>query len=507
MSAVELRDYQAESVAQLRAGIAAGKRKQVLVSPTGSGKTEIACFMLQEAARKMSRAMVIVDRVVLVDQTSQRLDHYGIAHGVVQAGHWRFRSWERIQVCSAQTLERRGIPADVQVVFVDEAHCMRKKVTEFLERTGAVVVGLTATPFTKGMGQVYDGMVNVTTTDELIARNYLAPLKVYAATAINTKGMKVVAGEWSEKEIEQRGMAIIGDIVSEWQQKTQLHFGGPVKTIVFSATVQHGEELCRQFAAAGFNFQQISYKDGDEDARRRLVEEFKRADSTIHGLVSCEVLTKGFDVPDVLCGISARPYRKSLSSHIQQLGRLMRTAPGKEFGLWLDHSGNYLRFFKDTAEIFRDGVTELDDGRRESVARKEPEQKEKDQIKCKCGLILQPGQVKCPACGHERRSRPLVDIQPGQMVEVDGNKLNSTTSWEEKKDFIGGLRAWAEAHNYNPGWVAHKYKARFGVWPNDPRVKDAPAKAYTPELQRWLKSQAIRYAKSRESLPPLEARA
>ncbi len=498
MSAVELRDYQTESVAQLRAGIAAGKRKQVLVSPTGSGKTEIACYMLQEAARKLSRAMVIVDRVVLVDQTSQRLDQYGIPHGVVQAGHWRFRGWERLQVCSAQTLERRGIPDDVQVVFVDEAHCMRKKVTEFLEKTGAIVVGLTATPFTKGMAKVYNGMVNVTTTNELIARGYLAPLKVYAATAINTKGMKVVAGEWSEKEIEKRGMAIIGDIVAEWQQKTELHFGGPVKTIVFSATVKHGEELCRQFAAAGFNFQQISYKDGDADTRRRLVEEFKRPDSTIHGLVSCEVLTKGFDVPDVLCGISARPYRKSLSSHMQQLGRLMRTAPGKEFGLWLDHSGNYLRFYKDTEQVFREGVHTLDDGKRESQARKEPSQKEREQVRCKCGLILQPGQKACPACGAERRTRTLIDMAPGQMVEVEGTSLNKSTTWEEKRAFIGGLRAYAAAHGYAAGWVAHKYKDRFGVWPNDARVKDVPPMEYSPELKRWLKSRAIRYAKSRE---------
>jgi DNA repair protein RadD len=57
-------------------------------------------------------------------------------------------------------------------VFVDEAHCMRKVVTEFLQKTEAVVVGLTATPFTKGMGKVYTNLVNVTTMNELIAQGF-----------------------------------------------------------------------------------------------------------------------------------------------------------------------------------------------------------------------------------------------------------------------------------------------------------------------------------------------
>lgn len=337
MTKVILRPYQDRAVEMLREGIRAGYRKQILMSPTGSGKTEIGCFMLQEAQRKGARALFIVDRVVLVDQTSDRLDQYGISHGVIQSGHWRFRTYENIQVCSAQTIERRGIPDDVSVIFVDEAHCLRKKIVEHLQQTDAIVIGLSATPFTKGLASVYSNLVNVITMNELIEQKYLVPLKMYAAKSINVEGMKIVAGEWSEKDIQTRGLEIVGDIIAEWKSKTELHFGGPVKTIVFSATVDHGAELCRQFQAAGFNFHQISYKDGGDEHRRALIAEFRRPDSEIHGLISCEVFTKGFDVPDVLCGVSARPYRKSLSSHIQQMGRVMRSAPGKDFGLWLDH--------------------------------------------------------------------------------------------------------------------------------------------------------------------------
>lgn len=146
-----------------------------------------------------------------------------------------------------------------------------------------------------------------------------------------------------------------------WVQQTGKFFGRPVKTIVFSPSVKHGEELCRQFAEAGFNFQQISYLDASDNERRDKIREFRKPDSAIHGLVSCAVLTKGFDVPDVLCGISCRPYRKSLSSHIQEVGRVMRVFPGKEFGLWLDHSGNCISFADDTAWLYEHGVDSLSD--------------------------------------------------------------------------------------------------------------------------------------------------
>lgn len=499
MSEVVLRDYQANAVEMVRDGIRAGHKKQVLMAPTGAGKTEIACGMLQEAYRKTSRALFIVDRVVLVDQTSERLDRYKIPHGVQQAQHWRCRPWERIQVCSAQTIEKRGIPEDVAVVFIDEAHCMRKKVSEFIKSTDAVVIGLTATPFTKGMGKLYSNLVNVTTMNKLIADGFLVPLKTYAAKAIDVTGMKVVAGEWSDREIEERGIDIIGDIVAEWSDKTEKHFGGPVKTICFSATVDHGEELCRQFRAAGFNFQQISYKDGGDEHRRGLIDEFRKPDSEIHGLVSCEVFTKGFDVPDVLCGISARPYRKSLSSHMQQMGRVMRASPGKTFGLWLDHSGNALRFMADTADVFESGCTELDDGKREEKARKEPTERERNDIRCSCGFVMQGFEKVCPGCGKERKRLSMVETLPGQMVELDGKKANKQYTWEQKEAFIGGLRSHAQERGYQPGWVAHQYHSKFGVWPNDARLKHVPPGPISIDVSNWIRSQQIRFAKAKKA--------
>ena len=500
---MELRPYQLDSIEALREGIRKGHRRQLLCSPTGSGKTVIASFLMQEASNKMSRAAFIVDRVTLVDQTSRTFDEYGIAHGVIQANHWRAKPWERIQVCSAQTLARRAFPGDLNLIIVDECHTMYKGTLDFLKKNPAIaVLGLTATPFSKGMGKIYTNVVNVTTTDKLVAEGFLAPLKAYAAKRIDMTGAKVkFDGEWEDAEIEKRGLAIVGDVVQGWIEKTTQHFGGPVKTIVFSATVAHGEELCRQFQAAGFNFQQCSYKDDDEQ-RRRLVEEFRKADSNIMGLVSVEALAKGFDVPDILCGISCRPYRKSLSGHIQSMGRVMRPAPGKEFALWLDHGGNYLRFAEDTAEFFANGVSDLNDRGLDAKVRGEPDERENNFACQQCRFLMAAKDLFCPCCGWVRpKRRNDIDHEPGELVDVDLKK-SKRDEWLSDKETIwrqivghaieskGGDLARAEK------WALAQYRNLYGTWPRYAMRNIEPTEP-TPQLVRKVKSMTIAYFKGR----------
>ena len=210
---------------------------------------------------------------------------------------------------------------------------------------------------------------------------------------------------------------------------------GPVKTIVFSPTVNHGEELCRQFAEAGYNFQQISYRDANDGSRDEKIEEFRKPDSAIHGLVSCSVLTKGFDVPDVLCGISCRPYRKSFSSHIQELGRVMRIAQGKEFGLWLDHSGNCISFADDTAWLYEYGVDSLSNAQKKESEAREPTEKTKQQHFCgQCGLQMEPAVIACSSCGWERPKR-------GEIKTVEGKLIDLEVSTKDAFKPRSGLRA------------------------------------------------------------------
>lgn len=507
MREFELRPYQIEAIELLRQGFREKHRSQLLSAPTGSGKTVIAAYLMDATAKKMKRVAFVVDRVNLVDQTSAVLESYGIEHGVIQAGHWRRKPWERVQVCSAQTLEKRGFLEEADLLVVDEAHCVRKQTSEFIKNhTHLKVLGLTATPFTKGLGALYTNVVNVTTTDKLVTDGFLVPVKLYAAKAIDMAGARVRAGEWAEEDIEERGMKIIGDVVGEWVDKTTKHYGGPVKTIVFSATVDHGEELCKQFNAAGFNFQQISYKDKNEERRRELIAEFRKEDSEIHGLVSCEIFTKGFDVPDILCGVSCRPYRKSFSSHIQQLGRVMRPYSGKQDALWLCHSGNLIGFREEMFDLFANGVQELDDGRRDSKVRKEPTAREKELFACSCGYMLSPAMKRCPACGKERLRLSMVENVDGEMVKVgkhDEVKLppylvDRASVWRQ----LGGLaleRKKGDAEAARKFALA-QYKNLYRSWPHaefDPNNVEAPH----PLLVRKVQQQIIAWAKRREAQP------
>lgn len=503
---ITLRDYQQAAVEGLREGYRNGHRAQVLGIPTGAGKTIIAAYLLGQTQQKGRRAAFVVDRVSLVDQTSAVLDRYGIEHGVVQANHWRRRGHELIQVCSAQTIEKRGFFPELDLLVVDECHEVRTQTKELIQaRQDIRVLGLSATPFSKGLGELYSNLVNVCSTNELIAAGFLVPVRMYAAVSPDMNGAKVVAGEWSDKEIEKRGTKIVGDIVSEWVDKTMQHFGGPVKTVVFSATVAHGDELCRQFNAAGYEFHQISYKDGDDDHRRELIEEFRKPDSSIHGLISCEVFTKGFDVPDVLCGISARPYRKSLSSHIQQLGRVMRPSPGKDYALWLCHSGNVIRFGQETAEIFADGLHSLDDGKLlDKAPRPEPTQDEIDAIKCGgCGYILPHGADMCPMCGRAvPKRRNLIEAVHGDMVEVGGKNVAKKHPFLADREHVWrqicGLALYRKKGDAEAAerFAKAQYRNIYGAWPRHAMRNIIPCD-WTPDIERLVHANLIRWAKSR----------
>ncbi len=489
---LSLRDHQMKVIESLREGFKQGHRAQLLYAPTGFGKTEVAIYLMKATAEKFNRAAIVLDRIVLVDQTSMRLSKYNLRHGVYQSGHWKYAPSELIQVCSAQTLERRSDFPKIDLLIVDECHVTREQTSEFIRNNPDVkVIGLTATPFTKGLGTLYTNVVTGATTGWLVDNTWLCPLKVFIAKEIDMSGAKKVAGEWSQDIATERGMRITGDIVEEWIKKTHEVFGKPEKTIVFCAGVAHGADLVEQFARKGYNFVSISYKDNDE-FKKAAIEDFAKPDTEIHGLIATDILTRGFDVPDVKIGVSARPFSKSLSSHVQQMGRVMRSHYSKSFALWLDHSGNYLRFRDDWDEVYEEGVKTLNETREK--AKKEPTEREKKESKCPaCGHLWPRGVDTCPSCGHVRMKRSQVEAVAGQLEElVAGARI----ARDEKQSFYSEMIYIAREKNYNPGWASHKYREKFGVWPRG--LAEVPAQP-TLKTMNWIKHSTIKWAKKRQA--------
>ena len=491
-----LRPYQAWSVDELARAKRDGHLWTILCSPTGSGKTEISIHLIDRARKRGMRIAFVCDRRTLVTQTSQRFAKYGIPHGVAMAEKTFGRSMP-IQICSVQTIQKRGYWPALDLLVIDEAHTQHKGVLEFAKNWGGPVIGLTATPLTEGLGQWYSKVVNAVTTDRLLQDGYLAPLKMYAATEIDMTGAKKTAGEWQKEEVRKRGRPIIGDIVSTWERMTRQHFGGPVKTLMFSADIAHGEDLCRAFQAAGHDFRQSTYRDS-EDNTEVLVKAFRRGDFT--GLVSVERFVKGFDVPDVLCMIGARPYSSSLASVIQQMGRGMRTAEGKDFCLYLDHAGNVAGWYDDVMDFWANGVDRLDTAEKRKPKRREGE--DRPDVVCDCGYVLQPGMQNCPSCGAaRRRRRTRAEVVPGRMEEWAPAK---PAEWMKDESWVWSQVSRLALERTNgdleaaQGKVSGYYKGLYGRFPKWGRPLKPCDGPVDERVSKRVKHNRIRYQHSQK---------
>jgi superfamily II DNA or RNA helicase len=225
-----------------------------------------------------------------------------------------------------------------------------------------------------------------------------------------------------------------------------------------------------------------------------MIEEFSKPDSEIHGLIATDILTRGFDVPDVMIGVSARPFSKSFSSHVQQMGRIMRPHEGKEFGLWLDHSGNFLRFRNDWDRVFYEGVTELKDSAVEK-AKKEPTEKEKKAAVCPaCKVLWTFPDNKCGACGFTKAQKTHVDMVNGELLELVASNKQAVAS---NRHFYSELVYYAKKKGFKEGWAKYKYKEKFGVFPQAIPVEVRPPSTTT---LKWIKSRFIAFNKSKARL-------
>ena len=407
-----LRDYQKQAIRDMREAARGGARNILICAPTGSGKTEIASCLADMNRLKGKRSAFVVDRKSLIRQTSDAFDLHGIEHGVIQADHPRLRPSLRTQLCSVQTIARRQWP-EADLVIVDEAHAMNKVITARIAPRSTRALGLTATPFTKGLGKLYDKVVNVTTTNKLIEEGFLSKYRIFACTEPDMEGVKVVAGEFERKETEKRALQVVGDVVAEY-----LLHGEGRKFICSAVDTAHVMELQRQFLAAGVNVASYTYKDLDED-REETVTEFRRADSSIRGLITVTAASKGFDVPDIGCVIMARPLRKSLSEHIQFFGRGLRIYSGKLDCIILDHSGNCARFWAQWNHVFQHGVgnDDLDTGKKREQPKREKKPEDEMMICPQCKRVHK-AQPFCPGCGHEYPKRKAVEHVPGTLKEL-----------------------------------------------------------------------------------------
>lgn len=490
-----LRDYQAAAIERLRAAMAAGRKKPVLMAPTGAGKTRIAAEVISLARAKNKRVVFCVPALSLIDQTIELFAREGIGEiGVMQADHHMTDASKPVQVCSIQTLERRGFP-ECDLAVIDEAHRLHKLIPRWMEAKSSLpFIGLSATPWAQGMGKLYDDLIIVATTRELIEKGYLCDFRVFAPSHPDLSKVKIVAGDYHEGQLSEvmRDDRLVGDVVETWRK-----MGDGRPTICFAVDCAHAQALQWQFQEAGIS---CGYQDADtSDGERAIIRDHFHA-GKLKIVTNVGTLTTGVDW-DVRCIILARP-TKSEMLFVQMIGRGLRTADGKDNCRILDHSDTHLRLGFVT-DIHHET---LYDGRRETAEKRAREKKTATPLECaNCHFLRPKGVHVCPQCGFAPMRQSEVEHKEGELREMRRDerpeprekrviRLHGTAISHEQ--FFAELQGYAAQKGYSAGWASHKYHEAFKCWPRQMRQATATP---SPEVLSWIKSRNIAWAKSRDN--------
>jgi DNA repair protein RadD len=462
-----LREYQSNAIGKVYQSLRK-HRSCILQMPTGSGKTHVAMEIIRHGLKHGKRIAFCVDRITLLDQTLDKFVEEGFQIGVMQGQHSMTNASAPVQIVSLQTLARRGRRhwPEVDLFIIDECHVNYEIIREVIETwDGLKYIGLSATPFTRGLGLVWEDLVVATTTAELIEQGFLADYEAYAHSQPDLTGVRQSNGDYSTPDLEERMNTLTGDIVAHY-----LAHGNNGKALVFTPTVAYAQSLALEFQKAGVDADHVSGYDTDE-RRKEILDKYK--DGTIKVITNCEVLTKGFDQPDIEVGILARPTR-SLSLHIQMCGRFIRAHDGKEKALILDHAGNIERLgFPDD-----DLPTTLDMG--EPNTNSDTRQRDEPQPwNCpKCHHLVPERTRICPACGHAAVRPNGVQIEAGVLQKIE------RTGMSQKQAVYSMLNCIRLDKGYKEGWVANQYKEIFGVWPR--KMNRHTILTPVPELREFL---------------------
>lgn len=481
----QLKPLQEFMLAETRKAFATSKRI-ILQAATGSGKTIISAQIIKNALDKGKRIIFIADRVVLVQQTSDVFQFYNIPHGVIMAQNDRFDLRQPCQVCSIATLKRRGTPS-ADLYIIDECHVLYAAHQQIMkDNPDAYFLGLSATPFSRGLGKWFDKHIQPVSMKDLIKEGYLVPFTIYGPTVADLSKLKVAAGEYTEESLSEAydKADIISDVVKTWQR-----LANGKKTIIFVVNVAHGKHLVERFRSIGVSAAEVNYRLNAEEKKEEL-QKFAYDRTTV--LCSTEMLTRGFDSPSIEVCMMAVATRSHIK-WIQSTGRALRTADGKTEAMIIDLGGNAARLgFPDDYEM-----DALDDGKKKKKA--ETEYKPKLPRVCpSCAFIIPVGVRTCPACGHTPNFVKEVDVADGELKKLQ-RKAKKEYTIEQKQSFLAQLNTYAASKGMKMGkggcfgWCLHQYSSKFGSQPSG-KVNWGAREPIGPEVQKWITYTNIKYA-------------
>lgn len=553
MSNRTLRQYQTDCIADLRQAFrktdhgGKGWRRVVVQMATGGGKTRLASSIADMALELGSRVIFTVPRILLIDQTVKEFEADGLTDiGVIQADHPKTNEYAHLQVASVQTLNRRKNVKPGDLVIIDECHLRFKNIQKWLhadEWRETFFIGLSATPWSRGMGKDWDGLIVGATSRYLLTdkdpsthKSWLCPTRVFCPDRPDKSLLKLerkmVDGssemEYSDESAVKAMTPLTANIIQNWLDKAERR-----PTFVFCINRAHAQTMQSRFQAHGVKTgymdaytplkakalmqcehckQLCANETGDCEACGRpkfqritrdvLMEQFE--DGELEVICNVNVLTTGIDC-DLGCIVLARPIHDE-KTFVQIVGRLLRRQKAdrhwryvKDYGLLFDHTGTH----DELGMAWNIHYDSLDpDVEKAKKARKNALQ-QKDCPDC---AALVPKNTKiCPNCKHVFGPlRSDITENAGTLAERKDSIVEQALSTPaERQLFYGELRWYAALKGFKnqEGWAANKYRDRFGKWPSFGSISkdDIPWHEPRPSTWHFIRQAAKAYAEKMEA--------
>ncbi len=452
--ALALRPYQQAAVDAVYEHLRTRDDNPAVVLPTAAGKSFVIAQIAKDAVLRWGgRVLVLAHVKELLEQNAEKIRRLcpEVPIGIYSAGLRRRDTDEPVIVAGIQSVYKRACELDAfDLVIVDEAHLIPADgdgmYRTFLADARVVnphlrVIGSTATPFRLDSGPICtpDGILNHTCYEvgvrELIRDGYLCPLVTKAGSrkadfdSLHVRGGEFVPGE-VEELMDKDGLvsAACGEIVALTQDRHSV--------LVFTSGVRHGKHVAKVLRE--MSGRECGFICGDTPAGERAesIARFRREnDGTLFGreplkyLVNVNVLTTGFDAPNIDCVAILRP-TMSPGLWYQMVGRGFRLHPSKQDCLVLDFGGNAVRH-GPVDQLKLPGQTTGTGG--QAPAKECPE----------CNAVIAAGYATCPECGYqfpppERQSHDTqastAGVLSGQVTDTEYEVLDVVYNVHTKRD-------------------------------------------------------------------------
>lgn len=401
---MRLRPYQRQALDALRAYWRSNGVNGLIVLPTGSGKSLILAQICQEILSQYPTLRIVIATHVreLISQNYKELLRLWpqAPAGIYSAGlNKRDRHHQILLVGIQSVYNKVPLLGPFDILLIDEAHLISRNtqtmygafINALRQQTPDLrMVGVTATAFRLdsgrldyGKGRLFDKVVYESKITDLIEQGYLSPLLSKATlTTFDISQVQKRGGEFIPGQLE---VAVDKDWITRSAAQEIAELGANRKSwLAFCSGVEHANHMRNAIKLQGVSCECVTGETPKAE-RDSFVRQF--SNGQIRCLTSVGVLGTGFNAPAVDLIALLRP-TASAGLFVQQVGRGLRKAPGKDNCLILDFARNTERHGPIDTITAKSAGEQRSEG--EALSKTCPV----------CQTILALAAQQCPCCGH-----------------------------------------------------------------------------------------------------------